>query len=362
MRLHNNKATEVTGMGQVQDTTGHQKWKQISEQERYQIEALLKARHSVREIAVQLGRDRRTIQREKKRGTVQQLDGGYRDVWRYFGDAGQRVAQERAANKGRPLAIGYNHALCHELERLIVKERYSPDAALGWLRRNGPPGIVTICTKTLYRYIDCELFAGISNKDLPVKRVGKKHHKHIHRKAYNNLKGKSIEQRPKQVALRAEEGHWEMDCVVGKPGTSACLLVLTERTTRQELIYKMPGKTQSCVAVVLDRLERRYEARFSEVFKTITVDNGSEFLDGERLERSPSKKRTSIYYAHPYCAWERGSNENQNKLIRRFVPKGTDIGKLTHREVKRIAFWINHYPRRMFGYRSSFQMSTLKVA
>ena len=83
------------------------------------------------------------------------------------------------------------------------------------------------------------------------------------------------------------------------------------------------------------------------------------FLDGERLERSlrsPSKKRTSIYYAHPYCSWERGSNENQNKLIRRFVPKGTDIGKLTNRDVKRIEFWMNHYPRKRFGYKSPSQI------
>ena len=162
-------------MGQVQDITTRRKWKQLQSWERSQIEALLKARHSIKEIAQLLGRDRRTIQREMRKGTVQQLDGDYRDVWRYFGDAGQRVAQERAANKGRPLAIGHNHALCHELERLIVKERYSPDAALGWLRHNGPPGMVTICTKTLYRYIDCELFAGISSKNLPVKRGSRKH-------------------------------------------------------------------------------------------------------------------------------------------------------------------------------------------
>ena len=352
-------------MGQEKDSTTRRKWKQISDMERYQIEALLKARHSIHEIARQLGRDRRSIQREKARGMIEQVDYLWRERRVYAADAAQQRSEKRAANKGRPLAIGYNHALSNELERLIVKERYSPDAALGWLRQNGAPGIVTICTKTLYRYIDCELFAGISTKNLPVKRAGKHPHRHIHRKAYNNLKGKSIEHRPEQVALRAEEGHWEMDCVVGKPGTSAYLLVLTERKARLELIYKMPSKTQSCVADVLDRLEKRYRERFSEIFKTITVDNGCEFLDGERLERSnrsPSKKRTVIYYAHPYCACERGSNENQNKLIRRFVPKGTDISKLTTRDIKRIQHWINHYPRRQFGYKSSYQMSTLRAA
>ena len=352
-------------MGQGQDNTKRRKWKQISESERYQIEALLKARHSIREIALQLGRDRRSIQREKARGLVEQVDYLWRERRLYAADVSHRRSEARAANKGRPLAIGHNHALSQELERLIVKERYSPDAALGWLKQYGKPGIVTICTKTLYRYIDCELFAGISNKDLPVKRERKKRHRHLHRKAYNNLKGKSIEQRPEHVMSRMEEGHWEMDCVVGKSGTNACLLVLTERVTRQELIFKMPSKTQDCVAAVLDRLERRYGTRFTAIFKTVTVDNGCEFLDGERLERSsrsPSKKRTSIYYAHPYCAWERGSNENQNKLIRRFVPKGTDIGKLTHNEVKRIEYWMNHYPRKQFGYKSPSQMSTLWVA
>lgn len=352
-------------MGRVQDTIRQRKWKQIGEQERYQIEALLKAKHSIREIARQLGRDRRSIQREKARGLVEQVDSLWRERRLYLADAAQRRAEERETNKGRPLKIGHNHALSHELERLIVNERYSPDAALGWLRQHGQSGIVTICTKTLYNYIDCELFAGISNKDLPVKRDVRKRHKRIRRKAYINLKGKSIEQRPEHVETRLEEGHWEMDCVVGKSGTKACLLVLTERAARRELIFKMSSKVKNCVAAVLDRLESRYGAGFSEIFKTITVDNGGEFLDGERLERSirsPSKKRTCIYYAHPYCAWERGSNENQNKLIRRFVPKGMDIGKLTQRDVKQVEYWMNHYPRKQFGYQSPSQRCTLKIA
>jgi len=365
MRLHHNKATEVTGMSRKQDTTNEKKWKQLQNWERNQIEALLKAKHSVREIAKQLGRDRRTIQREKVRGTVLQLDSEYRDVHRYFGDTGQRVAEERASHKGRALKIGHNHVLSRELERLIVSERYSPEAALGWLRTHGKAEIVTICTKTLYRYIDCELFAGISNKDLSVKRKKKQRKRKVRRKAYNNINGKSIEQRPKQVDERQEQGHWEMDCVVGKSGTKACLLVLTERVSGKELIFKLENKTQGCVTTILDKLEKKYRGRFPTIFKSITVDNGGEFLDGERLERSilsPSSKRTSIYYAHPYCAWERGSNENQNKLIRRFVPKGTNIGKLSHKDVKRIQYWMNHYPRRRFAFQSPSDRCSLGVA
>ena len=86
------------------------------------------------------------------------------------------------------------------------------------------------------------------------------------------------------------------------------------------------------------------------------MDNGSEFLDSEGLERScikPGEKRTECYYAHPYSSWERGSNENANRLIRRFVPKGTDINKLTQKDVKRIEQWMNNYPRRIFGYKTA---------
>ena len=140
----------------------------------------------------------------------------------------------------------------------------------------------------------------------------------------------------------------------------ACLLVLTERKCRQQLIFKMPGKTQQNVQAVLDRLERQHRSKFKEVFKSITMDNGSEFLDMEGLERSvlhKGKKRTICYYAHPYSAWERGSNENANRLIRRFIPKGADIGKYTSAEIQRIEHWMNNYPRRMFGYKTANDMA-----
>ncbi len=90
------------------------------------------------------------------------------------------------------------------------------------------------------------------------------------------------------------------------------------------------------------------------------MDNGGEFLDMEGIERScrrPGTMRTICYYAHPYSSWERGSNENQNKLIRRFVPKGSNIGKLTQKDIKRIENWMNNYPSKIFGYKSVNQIA-----
>ena len=107
-----------------------------------------------------------------------------------------------------------------------------------------------------------------------------------------------------------------MDCVVGKG--KVCLLVMAERKSRKELIFKLKAKKQEYVKEVLNRLERKYKGQFKEMFKSITMDNGSEFLDCRALEASCVKageKRTIGYYAHPYSSWERGSNEMANKLI-----------------------------------------------
>ena len=352
-------------MGQEDHSTGRGKYQQIREAERYKIEALNRAHVSVSAIVRQLGRDRRTIQRELKRGKVEQIKGNYETKLLYCADAGERVRRERAANKGRPVKIGHNHALAKHLEQKIVGEKYSPDAALEEWRRKHEGDAQTVCTKTVYNYIDMGLFAGIRNGDLPVKRDRKSRKPRLKRKvALNNTKGRSIEERPAEIETRETEGHWEMDCVEGRQGTKACLLVMTERKQRTELIFKMKTKNQAEVQAVLDGLEKRYKGKFPEIFRTITVDNGCEFLSAQRLERSSrcaEARRTTIYYAHPYSAYERGSNENQNKLIRRFVPKGMDIGQLKLSDVRRIQYWMNHYPRRLLGYSTPAERCTLGV-
>ena len=345
-------------MGQEEHSTERRRWKQLSEKERYKIESLLRAGMRPKEISQQLGRDRRTIEREIKRGSVQQVDSQWCDRMQYGADVGQRVHDRNAANKGQGLKIGKDHCLADYIEKKIGQEKYSPDAVIGEIKAKGLKFQTTICTKTLYNYIDKDMFLNISNKDLPVKKYAKKRkHKQIRRIALNNRNGRSIEDRPDHIEDREALGHWEMDCVVGKG--KACLLVMTERKSRKELIFKLKSRRQECVKAVLDRLERKYKGRFKDEFKSITMDNGSEFLNSEDLEASClnlKKKRTLCYYAHPYSSWERGSNEVANKLIRRFVPKGTNIGKLTKADIQRIQHWMNNYPRRIFGYKSANEL------
>ena len=128
-----------------------------------------------------------------------------------------------------------------------------------------------------------------------------------------------------------------------------------ERKTRKSLYVLVKNKTQKEVAAAIRRARRRVGGDFSEVFKTITADNGSEFLDSKSIKKAA--KCGEVYYAHPYSSWERGSNENGNRILRRFVPKGTDIGKLTAKELQRIEDWVNNYPRKIHGYRTANEMA-----
>jgi IS30 family transposase len=274
----------------------------------------------------------------------------------YLADVGQRIHDERAANKGRELKIGHDHKLAQHIEAKIKNEKWSPDVIIGRIKAESLVFETSICTKTVYNYIDSGLFLGISNKDLWVKKDGKKRdYKKIRTVALNNKDGKSITERPKEADERTEVGHWEIDLVVGKQGTKPVILTLVERKTRKSIYVLVKNKTQKEVVAAIKRARRRVDGDFSEVFKTITADNGSEFLNSDAIKKAA--KCGEVYYAHPYSSWERGSNENGNRILRRFVPKGTDIGTLTVRELQRIEDWVNNYPRKIFGYKSANEMA-----
>lgn len=172
--------------------------------------------------------------------------------------------------------------------------------------------------------------------------------------------GESIEQRPEEIDDREEFGHWEGDTVYsgrGKRKTTRALLTLTERKTRKEIIIAIPNRKAETVVKALDALERKLGARrFRAIFKSITFDNGTEFAAAEGLERSCVNKRlprTKVYFCHPYSSWERGTNENTNGMIRRRFPKGTNFAAVTNAQITQAENWINNYPRKILGYKSS---------
>ena len=342
--------------------------KHITERERYQIEILWKEGYKPNEIAKAIGKCRRTIYYELERGMTEQLTSELVKKTVYLADVGQRVYQENKSNNGRSLKIGNDHAFVKYVEHYIGEERYSPYATLQRIKNDGLKFRTEICEKTLYNYIHSGLFLHISSTNLPVNKKKKKKKQEYKRTvSLNNVKGKSIEERPKEIKNRDTYGHWEMDTVVsGQNKGTACLLVFSERQTREEIIFKIPDKKSASVVKKLNQMEREIGCKaFRERFKTITCDNGVEFLDFIGLMKSYKNKkipRTQVYFCHPYSSWERGTNENTNKLIRRWIPKGADISQIPDEKIKYIEQWINEYPRRILDGKNSLKYKREKAA
>lgn len=347
-------------MSHLNYTSESKKGQHLNYEERLKLEALLKAKVSLKEIAKILGgRSERTIRREMQKGTVTLLNSDLTERKEYSADVAQKLHDELGSHKGPSLKIGNNFALVEHIEKMIGEEKYSPYAALEDAKQHGIE--VNICLKTLYNYIDNGLFLHITNKDLPVKKAAKKRN-YDHVRTAHTHHGTSISERPKEIENRADFGNWELDTVVGGKGTLAVLLVMTERSLNLEIIRKIESKSQECVVRELDKLERKLgSGKFKNFFKTITCDNGCENLDQLSMERSAitQGQRTKVYYAHPYSSWERGSNECANKLIRRFIPKKADISKYSKKFIRYIEHWINNYPRKMFGGFSSYQLANI---
>ena len=240
------------------------------------------------------------------------------------------------------------------------KEKFSPDVIVGEIKSKGLKFEGMICTKTLYNYIERGIFEGISSQDLVEGGKRKKKSSKKPRQSLNNRSGTSIEERSEVINNREEAGHWEGDCVKGGKGKSKDgLYTMTERKTHEQIIKKIATTSQSEIKRCMDELEEAYGEEFNNKFKSITFDNGVEFLDWSSIETSilkGSEKRTKTYYAHAYSSWERGTNENHNRMIRRFIPKGTDISKVSDARIKEIEDWMNNYPRKILGYKTPNEM------
>ncbi len=302
-----------------------------------------------------------TIYRELHRGEYQRMDG---DTWEmkkaYSPDLAQRRYEANLREKGPELKIGKDHELANYIEETILANDCSPAAVLGYARIEGREFKTAVSVATIYKYIKRGLFLHITQVDLPQRGQRKQRYQKVKTKKRQARAGagESIEHRPPEVMERKEFGHWEMDTVYsGKNSTLRALLVLTERKTRKEMIISVPNRKAETVVRAIDALERKIgAAAFRKIFKSITVDNGGEFAAAGKLERSVINKtilRTAIYFCHPYSSWERGSNENANRMIRRRHPKGTDFAKVSAAEIKATEAWINNYPRKILGYKSS---------
>lgn len=331
-------------MTQTNSNTKEHAFTHLTEIERGQIAAYIDEGLSLREIGKRMGRNVSTISRERKRGTAQQIDTFRKPYTKYFPDAGARVYKENRENCGAHSTVMTAWEFTSFAEEKIKEEKWSPDAAIGYAKRQEKFEYVP-STKTLYNWID-EGKLLVINMDLAMKlrRSTKERKSRKHKK----ILGTSIEERPESIETREAFGHWEIDTVLGHKSNDDALLTLVERKTRNKIIRRIPSKTSPAVTDALQDVFAGY-AEVQDVFKSITADNGSEFSE---LSDQGKELGIDVYFAHPYASWERGSNERHNGLIRKFIKKGQPIHTYTDELIKDVAKWMNSLPRKILNYQT----------
>ena len=163
----------------------------------------------------------------------------------------------------------------------------------------------------------------------------------------------SIETRPNEINSRQIFGHFELDTIISKRnGQHDCLLTITERKTRYEMIFRLHSKSSDEVVKKINQIKSFMNKHYNKVFKSFSTDNGSEFSDFLGII---SNSKTKIYFCHPYCSCEKGTNEKHNSMIRYFIPKGSLIESISDDQLNKIAYWMNNYPRKILNYKTPLE-------
>jgi transposase, IS30 family len=304
---------------------------QLTQEQRYQISALLKMGHNRTEIATVIGTHKSTVSRELSRNQGQR---GYRPKQAH------RMALHRRGRSRKRIS-----AETWELIETKLRLDWSPEQVSGWLIRHHA---IQVSHEWIYQHI------------LADKRAGGDLHRHLRcqkkrRKRYGcyDRRGKmpnrvSIEERPAVVEERTRIGDWEVDTIIGKRHRHA-IVTLTERKSRLNLLAKVDQRTADQVGNAMIAVLQEVADRVH----TLTADNGKEFADHERIAHA---LQADFFFAHPYAAWERGANENMNGLIRQYIPKTQDFATVTHADLMWIMNRLNHRPRKCLDFQSPFEV------
>lgn len=303
---------------------------QLTQEERYAITAQRMCGRSQAQIARLLSRDRSTISRELRRNRTHH-DGEYRaEKAHSYAVARRRRCRRRARFSAAQMA---------QVTRLL-RRKWSAEQIAGTLKKRGT---LHISHETIYRRIrwDKKVGGDLWRHTRIMSKFGRKRYRSHDSRGV--LPGKrSIAERPAEVEARHRVGHWEGDTVMGSD-MRHCVLTLVERKTGYAIIKKLAARNKDEVTRAATRALRRHCRKF----KTLTLDNGTEFHDYAALEqRFPIK----IYFATPYHSWERGSNENFNGLLRQYLPKGACMKGVTQTQCDHIAADLNNRPRKRFGF------------
>lgn len=296
---------------------------------------------SYRSIAKRLGRHHTTIMREVKRNKP--------DFYTYFDELADKKAEQR-----RSIARHQRKRLNQALYEYVIdklQKTWSPDAIAGRLPIDYPGDkSMRVSSECIYQWI----YKDYRNGGILYKYLAKTHKKRRKQRKYGSLRGLikdrvSIRERPVIVGSRVRIGDWEGDLVEGKKG-SGFAVTHVDRLSRFLIAKKIENKQS---ASFNEATTSAFENVCPSKIFTLTLDNGKEFSDFKSLEQSVG---FTVYFADPYCSWQRGTNENTNGLLRRFLPKGTDFLSLTDGQLQSIVDTINHRPRKILNYQTPFEV------
>lgn len=282
---------------------------------------------SYREIARLLGRNVSSVSRELRRNCTY-----YRDIPRYYPYTAQRKSNLR--NSYRHRGMFWSQEILNYIDEKLSLT-WSPEQIA-----NTPCELKMPSFKTIYRWIDerylKSTIKNLRRKGKTRKRLGK---------GGRFTTGKSIRKRDKSVYKRKEFGHWEVDTVVsGRGKAKACFATIAERMTRYYIAIKIPNRTgEEMAKAIISELSKLPKG----AVKTITCDRGSEFSEWRKIEK---KLNCIMYFADPYCAWQKGTNENLNGLLREFYPKGRNLGRVSEKTLKKHLALINARPKKVLHY------------
>jgi len=294
---------------------------------------LTKIGYGPREVAKELEVHKSTISRELSRNTGER---GYRPKQ---ADEKARERREQVTPKKRITAETW------EIVEEKVCQDWSPEQISGWLKKNQE---VRISHEWIYQYIladqqaDGKLYTHLRQHGKRRKRYG------MYERRGNLPNRVSIEERPELVEQRERLGDWEIDTLVGK-GHRGALVSLVERKSRYTLLQPVIQRLANLVADATISLLHP----FTNSVHTITGDNGKEFAEHVRIAET---LKANFYFAHPYSAWERGTNENTNGLVRQYFPKKTDFSTVTLSETKVAVDKLNHRPRKCLDFKTPFEV------
>ena len=289
---------------------------------------------SYREIAKLLGRNVSSVSRELRRNCT-----FYRDVPRYYPYTAQKKSNLRNSYRHRGI-FWSKQVLTYIEEKLSLT--WSPEQI-----SKTPCEFKMPSFKTIYRW----LYKGyICKGNVNVLRKKGKTRKRLGNGGRFTT-GKSIRKRDKSIYKRKEFGHWEVDTVVsGRGKTKACFATIAERKTRYYIAIKIPNKTgEEMAKALISELSKLPK----EAVKTITCDRGSEFSEWREIE---NRLNCNMYFADPYCAWQKGTNENLNGLLREFYPKGRNLEKVSEKTLKKNLALINARPKKVLNFQKPIDL------